>query len=90
MESDSLDTACCCPMKQQRTAWAGEVIHQSFANEFWIWWRRGGVVARDLGISDQTIYSCATKTGSTMDLRPGKRFSRLETGSAVRQLSEAR
>ena len=24
-----------------RTAWADGVIQQSFANEFWIWWRRG-------------------------------------------------
>jgi len=49
------------PSHQSRGRPAGDdgVIQQSFANEFWILWRQGrGVedVARDLGISDQTIY----------------------------------
>jgi hypothetical protein len=43
----------------RRTAWAEEVIHQSFANEFWIWWRQGAawrMSPGDLGISYHTIY----------------------------------
>src|SRR6266851_9399555 len=56
-----------------RTAWAGEVIHQSFANEFWIWWRRGAAWRTSpgtLGLATRRSTAGATKTASTMDLRP--------------------
>src|SRR5713226_5214374 len=56
-----------------RTAWAEEVIRQSFANEFWVLWRRGAAWRTSpgtLGSAIRRSTAGATKTGSTRDLRP--------------------
>src|SRR5438552_10250577 len=75
-----------------RTGWGGAVIQWSFANEFWIWWRRGAALRTSrgtLGSVTKRFTAGVAKIGSTRGLRPASHLpSALSLLSARRRIHE--